>query len=265
MKITAHCIVKNEDIWVWYAINSVLPYVEKVLIFDTGSDDNTVKIIKSINSDKLIFEEKGSVDKKGLVALRKEQIGLTETEWLLILDGDEIWPGKQIKKLIQQAKEASANTKAFFNKTKNCIGDIYHYLPDEAGKYNLGGVKGNLNIRLIRKTNGLNIIGEYPLESYIDEEGEISKQIDNIFFVDCWYLHTTYLKRTTSGVSKASGSLGKSKFWEKGLKIKKKKLPEVLFGNHPDIVPKVVKRRGLYYEAVSSITTPFINFKRKFL
>jgi len=35
--ITAHMIVKNEEQWVWYALQSILPYVDKVIVYDTGS------------------------------------------------------------------------------------------------------------------------------------------------------------------------------------------------------------------------------------
>ena len=35
--LTVHMVVKNEDRFIWYALNSVLPYVDKVIIFYTGS------------------------------------------------------------------------------------------------------------------------------------------------------------------------------------------------------------------------------------
>jgi len=41
MNITAQMVVKNEENFVWFAIKSVLPYVKKFLITDTGSTDNT--------------------------------------------------------------------------------------------------------------------------------------------------------------------------------------------------------------------------------
>ena len=47
-------IVKNEDQWVFYAINSVLPYVDELIITDTGSTDHTLELIRSIHSPKII-------------------------------------------------------------------------------------------------------------------------------------------------------------------------------------------------------------------
>ena len=40
--ITVHCVVKNEERWIWFAINSILDIAEKILVYDTGSTDKTV-------------------------------------------------------------------------------------------------------------------------------------------------------------------------------------------------------------------------------
>ena len=59
--LTVQMIVKNEDQWIWYAIASVIDYASKLIIFDTGSRDKTVEIIKSFKSSKIIFKQKGDV------------------------------------------------------------------------------------------------------------------------------------------------------------------------------------------------------------
>ena len=56
-KIIVHCLVANEERFVWYALQSVLPYVDQVMVWDTGSTDKTVEIIKAIKSPKIIFKE----------------------------------------------------------------------------------------------------------------------------------------------------------------------------------------------------------------
>ncbi len=263
MKFSVHTVVKNEDQWIWYAINSVLPYAEKIYIYDTGSSDKTVEIIKSISSDKISFEEKGEVDKKGLTKLRLNQLRKTKTDWLLILDGDEIWPEKEFKKLINVADKAPKEIVALFNKTRNCIGDVFHYLPDNMGNYKIGEKKGNLNMRLIRKTDDLTIKGEYPLEFYTNQKGPLQLQTDNLKFVDCWYLHTTYLKRSSFDSNKTSGSLGKKKIWIKGLKMSSSKLPNVFFQEKLEIVPDPLKKRNLFYEVLAGALNPILNLRRK--
>ena len=49
--ITGHMVVKNEDRWIYYAIMSVIEYLDKLIIYDTGSIDHTKDIIKGILKD----------------------------------------------------------------------------------------------------------------------------------------------------------------------------------------------------------------------
>lgn len=263
MKITAHCLLRNEDIWVWYALSSVLPYVEKVLVNINGSTDKTLEIVKSIKSSKIETEEVGFVDETELVDIRRKQLKKTTTDWFLILDGDEIWPEGEIKKLIKKAEDAPKNIAALVNKTRNCVGDIYHYQPESSGQYQLAGHKGNLNIRLIRKTGDLDVFGQYPLEVYTNRNGPINAQENSLLFVDSWYLHTTYLKRSSIDHQKTSGSLGKMKIWEKGLKMGKEDLPKVLFDKHPLNLINPLGKRGPAFEIMSQFFTPLIAAKRK--
>ena len=48
MKIWANTLVRNEERYIWFAAMSVIEHVDKILIWDTGSDDATVMIIKEI-------------------------------------------------------------------------------------------------------------------------------------------------------------------------------------------------------------------------
>lgn len=57
MKIIAWMTVKNEEWYVAMAIRSVLPYVEKLLILDTGSTDSTLYEIMKIENDKIDLEQ----------------------------------------------------------------------------------------------------------------------------------------------------------------------------------------------------------------
>lgn len=263
VKVCVHTVVKNEDIWIWYALNSVLDYVEEIFVCVNGSSDKTLEIIKTINSPKIKITEKGQLKPNQLVDLRKEQIKKTKTDWFLVLDGDEIWPEKELIKLLTTAQNSPPQILALFNRTRNCIGDIYHYLPEAAGGYQIAGKKGNLNMRLFRKTQDLNITGEYPLEAYVNNQGPISSQINNIKFADCWYLHTSFLQRSSLDYQKKSGSLGKRKIPEWGINLAKKELPEVLFKKHPTKVAEVLKKRSFGFALQAAFFTPIINFKRK--
>lgn len=187
-------LVCNEEKWVSYAINSVYSRVEKIIIFDTGSRDKTVNIIKKFR-DKIIFEEKGAADAKTMIDLRNEQIKKTDTDWFMILDGDEAYPTRIFDKLPLDAEYWGV-----FLHNHLCVGDVYHALPESYGKYELCGRKGHLNLRFYRKMNGWKWWGKYPLEYYGDENGKsINKMCNKLYYLNDYYWHMSFLQRSNVG------------------------------------------------------------------
>lgn len=106
MSITAHCVIRNEDLWIWYVIQAVLPYFDKILITDTGSEDKTLEILDTIKSDKITLLHKpklmGLEFQSKFNEYRNEQIKMTETDWWFLLDGDEVFSSKAIKEMIEK-------------------------------------------------------------------------------------------------------------------------------------------------------------------
>ena len=141
--ITAHCIVKNEENFVWFAINSILDYVNKMIIWDTGSTDKTVEIIKSIGSPEISFEEKGPVSPQEFAKLRGEMVKMTDTDWIFILDGDEIWSKAGIEEIIGLITKYGNSKDLIVSPVKMLIGDIYHYQEERAGRYNVKRENGS--------------------------------------------------------------------------------------------------------------------------
>src|SRR3990167_4403350 len=201
--LTVHCVVKNEERWIWFALQSILDIADKVLVYDTGSSDRTVDIIKTIKNKKIIFEERGKVNAKGLTLLRKEQLVRTITEWFLILDGDEIWPKKTKQELVEKIKKASKSKWGVVVRAWNLVGDIYHYHP-ESVRYHWPfapkDYKGWANLRVLRKSVVEDIVGDYPLEAYSDKNGSPIQNYGEryLIFLKNRYFHTTYLVRSSS-------------------------------------------------------------------
>jgi len=243
--VTVHVLIKNEDRWIWYTLMSVLDYVDKILIYDTGSTDRTIDIIKSIDSPQIILESHPISTRQDLVKLRRDQLERTTTPWFMLLDGDEIWPQANLFKLLTAASAAPQDTMAFFTRTRNCVGDVHHYLPESKGHYQIKGITGHLNIRLIRKVPNLKITGQYPLEAYTLNGQSLQSIEDRIEFVDTWYLHTTHLPRSTQPQSETNviDRLQKRKFWRPSLKIPKSELPEIFWQSRPAIVSSPITNR----------------------
>ena len=244
--ITTHTVIKNEDRWIWYAIMSVIDFVDQVLIYDTGSTDQTIPIIKTINSPKIILATKTATTRFDLAKLRQEQLDRTTTPWFMLLDGDEIWPQGNLQKVLVAAANADENILAFFNRTRNCVGDVFHYLPESKGHYRIKGVTGHLNIRLIRNTPDLKVKVEYPLEAYTLNGQPLQNLEDRLQFVNTWYLHTTHLPRSTqSSVEAKVIDRWKKRKFRFGIKMSKPELPEVLWQPRPAIVPPPITNRWL--------------------
>ena len=77
MKIWGHTLVRNEERYLWYSVTSVIDYLDKLLLWDTGSADNTLKIIKELQkkyTDKILFREVGSVDKDNFTKIRQQML-----------------------------------------------------------------------------------------------------------------------------------------------------------------------------------------------
>ncbi len=250
--VTAQMIVANEDQFLGFAISSVLPFVDQLIIFDTGSTDKTVEIIKSFSSPKIIFEEKGPANPQQLVTLRNEQIKRTKTDFFMLLDGDEIWPENNLMKFLQSLDTMPQDKIAVYCRNRNAVGDIYHYLPENAGKYQFEGKTGHFTMRAFRNIPGLKVDGTYPLETYKYNGNSLNDWNEKLFFVDTWYLHATHLQRSSSS-KKIAGF--RSRKIENGIKFKQEELPEAFLLNPQ---PK----RSILFELAAAIITPLKVIKR---
>lgn len=261
MKIWAHTIVCNEDRFLWFAVLSVIDYVDKVMIWDTGSEDKTPEVIKEIiktHGDKIIFEEVGKVDKFQFTRMRQKMLDKTEADWILILDGDEIWPQHSIKKVVEVIKKKGEVLNAIAVPFYNLVGDIYHRQPEQMGQYEMLGKKGFLTIRAInRKVPGLHVDLPYGKEGYFDESNMPIQDLPKVEFVDAPYLHATHLVR-----SSAAEGFNKVKY-ELGAKLHKDfKYPEVFYKSHPDHIADPLKKRNFIYLLISFLSLPITYFKR---
>ena len=221
-RIIVHCLVKNEENFIWYAINSVIPYVDKIMVWDTGSEDKTVEIIKSIKSPKIEFAEKGSVDSNTFTKVRNEMLDATDKEkynWLMILDGDEIWPSNSMLK-VKKFIDSHPKTQAVFVNTWNAVGDIYHKQPKSAGHYKIKDRSGHLSLRFINLWEVPNLKVDLPhgQQGYFSN-GTLIQELPRVDYVDVSYLHTTHLQRSSLDDTTLKRKIKRK--YELGEKIKK--------------------------------------------
>ena len=126
--IWVHCLLKNEENYIWYALNSVVGWVDKILVWDAESTDRTLPIVKEAikrYGDKITLREYGPLSPKTYSLARQEMINQTKADWIIILDGDEVWWEDSIKKLCGLINEKGEYYESIVVRTINLIGDDY--------------------------------------------------------------------------------------------------------------------------------------------
>lgn len=269
MKITAHVLLKNEENFVWYSIMSVINYVDRIIIYDTGSDDKTINIIKKINDKKIILREIKS-DKFYEDKLRQQMLDETTSDWFIVLDADEIWWDDSIKRVTDLIQNEGDQLDSIVVPTVNMIGDIYHYQEKEAGRYNLAGRIGHYATRAInRKIIGLHGQGEHGVFMWADDRDKRIEWRDRskIKYLDAPYIHTTHLKRSDSVSSDMRVYKRAKKLkYEIGIETPKDFFyPEVFFRERPDFVKSPWERMSTVYRLKSAVVTPLKKFRRRYL
>src|SRR5258708_1237364 len=266
--ITAHVLVKNEENFIWYSVMSVIEHIDSVMIWDTGSTDKTLEIIKEIirrYPKKVSFKEIGEVDENQYSKIRQAMFDETKSDWFFILDGDEIWWESSIKKIINKINLNKNNIESIVVPTINLIGDMYHYQEKKAGKYNFGNKKGHYALRFINKNiPGLHVNSPYGKEGYFDDKNQpIQNRSENkILFMDAPYIHTTHLVRSSEDHS-VMQRIKKIKN-EIGIKFTKDfYYPEVFFKEKPSIIPNIWNKMNFKFWLQAFFETPIRKIKRR--
>lgn len=238
--ITAHCLIKNEENFVGYAIKSVIDFVDSIIVFDTGSTDKTVEIIQNLAKEypnKIIFEEKGICDKARHTRLRQEMVERTKTDWFMILDGDEVWP----QRTLVEAKEAM--NKGVYDGIQirfyECVGDIYHRHRKES----------YITARFV-KMGDMRWGGDYEQDTYYTKNGAEFLKTKNMYLAQNKFWHLTHLERSSKdGEDYSSG----------GKRVNKRILTYFMLGvkvNEP--IPEVFNQDSAKFKLSWSVS--FINF-----
>lgn len=273
MKITAHSLVKNEGRFVWYSVMSVINYVDRVLLWDTGSTDGTIEILrelKKIGGKKVELKEVGEVDPQRFTEVRQEMLDATQSDWFLVVDGDEVWWDDSIKQATDTIKTQGRQIESIVVPTVNLIGDIYHYQEESAGQYRLAGRVGNLNLRGVNCTIlGLHSDRPHGTWGWVDKDGKMVQDRDppKIMFINAPYLHASFIQRSLDIAKEHDVPKRKQKLkYELGIPFPADYYyPEVFFRPRPIIVPSVWENRSLLYTIRASLETPLKMIKRRIL
>lgn len=158
ISICAAIIVKNEERCISRCLFSIIEEVDEIIVVDTGSTDNTIKLIKSINSHKIkLFYRKWRND---FSDVRNYALEKVTTEWVFFIDADEIL---DIHNLI---------LKDYFSTFQN-----FPYIENTVFCPKIVDVNGNVSVgvqRVFKKSSGIKFYGKVheELRKYNNEDQE---------------------------------------------------------------------------------------------
>ena len=271
MSIWAHTLVKNEEKYLWYAVSSVIDYVDKLLLWDTGSTDGSSMIAKRLKEkfpERIDFKQVTLRGAEEFPKVRRAMLEATDADWFIVVDGDEVWWEDSIKKVVRLISTRGRNIESIVVPMIYPVGDIFHRQEEAAGKYRIAGRKGHLNLRAVnRKIPGLSSSNPHGTWDWTDGEGKMIQDRDpkKIVFVDAPYLHFSLLPRAgeRSEDEKVIKRAQKLKH-ELGARFPKDYYyPEVFFRPRPDSVPSPWKRMDTKFLIRSAIETPPRKIKRR--
>ena len=128
IKITAIIITKNEELHIERCISSINNEVDKIVVIDSGSNDNTQKICKNMGVDFYFNEWKGFSNQINWAINKVESF----SDWIIRIDADEILEKNSIplKKFLNDLNKSvngiNIKRNIFFNKSLIKYGGIHN-------------------------------------------------------------------------------------------------------------------------------------------
>jgi len=260
-------LVQNEERYVWYAVMSVVNHVDKILVWDTGSTDKTVEIVKKAKKrfpEKIEFRQVVQKDIVHYTELRQQMFEATKADWMILVDGDEVWWDESLKKVVQIVKSNTGRKlESIVSRYRNVVGDIYHYQEETAGRYKINSVVGHLTIRAMSKSiKGLRFAKPHGQQGIFDSTGRLIQERDKkkrLFIEEIAYMHFTNMVRSENKSGDAKVPKRKMKLkYEIGKKFPLDYYyPEVFFRSRPLIVPSSwVKMSTAFFIKSALVTYP---------
>lgn len=152
-KISLCMIVRNEEKNIGQCLEHAIPYVDEVIIVDTGSTDNTIEICKNKNIDVYQIPWENDFSKA-----RNYSIGIAKYDWILCLDADE----EVIIEDLTAFKESLTNDQELF------YVQMQHYVTHNLDNLNNSHI--SYHFRLFKKSTPLIYEGKIHERLHITEE-----------------------------------------------------------------------------------------------
>ncbi len=189
-------IVRNEQDNLARCLNSVKAIVDEMIIVDTGSKDDTVKIAESFGAKVYSFPWKDDFSEA-----RNYSLKYASSDWILLMDADDELDASSHRQILELTGKDEAE--AYFFKTVSYIGE-------KPGLDTLN----NLNLRLVR--NGRGYFFSNPIHEQIYSNILRLNPSAKIVNLDIKIFHYGYLEKNIKGQDKRKRNIS---ILEKELKL----------------------------------------------
>jgi glycosyltransferase involved in cell wall biosynthesis len=153
-KISAVIIAGNEEKNIERCLNSLLNVADEIVVVDSFSTDNTVKLAESLGAKVVQREFEGYVEQK------RYAITCAENSWILSLDADEALSEELIKSILKIKNELKKDTVFAVNRLNNFCGQWIRHC----------GWYPDVKLRLFHKNSG-DWAGSNPHDKFIVNHG----------------------------------------------------------------------------------------------
>lgn len=168
MKLSLCIIVKNEERSLPKLFESIVPYVDEVVVTDTGSTDNTKAVCEKYVGDKLKWTEFTWCD--DFAAARNENFSHATGDWIVWADADDSIVGaNKFEIIIEEAEKNNVNAVMF----------PYHYLRDEYGNTKVLQYRE----RLIKRGSPYHWIGRLHETMLPETQQALALRLEDIIWV----------------------------------------------------------------------------------
>ncbi|MHA2063364.1 MAG: glycosyltransferase [Candidatus Thorarchaeota archaeon] len=109
-------LVMNDAYWLPYVLKSIDGWFNKIVIYDAGSEDGTIDIcrwFRDTSTSEVLLEEFPFVPPKAQLAYRNAAIADAQTDYYMLVDGDEIWAERSLVELSNYFEDYRASNKPY--------------------------------------------------------------------------------------------------------------------------------------------------------
>jgi glycosyltransferase involved in cell wall biosynthesis len=178
-EVTPALCVRNEEYWIHYVLRDLLAVFGRVYILDTGSTDKTVEVAlrtaQQVGGKLDIAQKQLGDDFNAIGNCRNLAREAVDTDWMLLVDGDELWQKLQLYQIISIAKTVRPGTECVMFHGRN--------VNFKAGRLVEGD--GFYADRLFSRDVRWDRVG-YPFESHglddRDKAGKVARGNPSVFF-----------------------------------------------------------------------------------